>query len=687
MIMKKISFFLATLLMAFTFAACGSDDDDVTGNGGEKKPDDIEQIEMNISVLVGADQAEQPVPRLLAVWENNMFAQVEDPAHPDMTMFQYMNNDKSNDVVAVLSAHNVIFMQYNTALDKKFPKEALIASDNDDFSSLSTCTIDWKTGEIQYGDTYPFDAETKTRGGNDALKEPFFRMFDDISTGVDGMNAVLGKMGPLGMSAKTLCAAWTKVAIPLMKYNLYADDEIGRREFVQDYFKSAIESALEDKFQKYVCNIKAVDDDDVNIGKWMAQATWRIAMSDYDYENEDRKDELVKEGKEGAYNFGQTLGAGEDVFSETHVNPNTAVKVTMQVENMGETSITLSGAVRFDDSSYASYSSAGFIYNANGAENYLKTSVDNKFNIVSGTISGLEPATKYSVGAYYESMASSKTFYSSFEEVVTKGTVFEISSNNIDCAAKGGQATIQVTGLGYKTTWSVKSKPQWCTCTAGEKSLQVDMKANTGKEREGKIVLESKNYYQEKSTLTIDVKQEAGEDEGDDEGGEEDDDGGDDNGGGADLIAWYGTKWTFSGTMTEHDTDETGYNGSFPVSVTIEFPTANSVKISSSNVDINEILGDGSIKMEETANGMIITIAGTFSDTDEDGGDKSTWRYILTLRHTDAQHATMEWTGKEDYSGWYYVDVYKNGRVVGKERNDFSGTITISGNLTGTLVK
>ena len=94
--MRKFYLFFATVLMALAFAACGSDDEDVqAGNGGgQNKPDEIvpsKQVEIKISVLTGTDNLDHPVPRLVAEWGDNMFAQVVDPNHPEVTMFQYIN--------------------------------------------------------------------------------------------------------------------------------------------------------------------------------------------------------------------------------------------------------------------------------------------------------------------------------------------------------------------------------------------------------------------------------------------------------------------------------------------------------------------------------------------------------------------------------------------------------------------
>ncbi len=320
--MKTFKFYFATFMMALAFAACSGDDGDNTGGQKSDEPVEPKEVEMKISVLVGTDDMDYSVPRLLAEWEDNMFAQVVDPNHPNYTVFQYMNNDKGNDVVAVVTEHNIFFMRYNPATDKDFPEAALIASDDDGFSTLSSCKVDWENNKIDYGMTVPLRKKTKmsTRGENDALKKPFFDMLDEISDGIDGMDAVLGKMGPVGTAAKTLCAAWTKVAIPLMKYNLYADDEIGRREYVQDYFQSAVESAVVEKFQKYICGIKKVDDDDVTIGTWMAKATWRIATDSEEYEK--KKEELVNTGKQAAQKFCDKVVAAASVLNETQDVPD-----------------------------------------------------------------------------------------------------------------------------------------------------------------------------------------------------------------------------------------------------------------------------------------------------------------------------------------------------------------------------
>jgi hypothetical protein len=514
-------------MMALAFAACSGDDGDNTGGQKSDEPVEPKEVEMKISVLVGTDDMDYSVPRLLAEWEDNMFAQVVDPNHPNYTVFQYMNNDKGNDVVAVVTEHNIFFMRYNPATDKDFPEAALIASDDDGFSTLSSCKVDWENNKIDYGMTVPLRKKTKmsTRSENDALKKPFFDMLDEISDGIDGMDAVLGKMGPVGTAAKTLCAAWTKVAIPLMKYNLYADDEIGRREYVQDYFQSAVESAVVEKFQKYICGIKKVDDDDVTIGTWMAKATWRIATDSEEYEK--KKEELVNTGKQAAQKFCDKVVGAASVLNETQDVPDE------------------------DDEEW-----------------------------------------------------------------------WDEDEDDDD-----------------------DDEDEW-----GDDDNDDDDEDEWG---------------------------DGDDDDDDDEDGDDDDDddedGDDDGDNDADVIGWTGTKWNFSGTLTVNDPDEPGpYTDN--ISMAIEFPESGGVKISGGG-DLSELAGSSKVKIEETRKGVIITISGSSTETDSEGSHTSNWAYTLTLNHTSATQATMDWSGQDVYSGWYYIL---------KEKHSYGGRLTTSGQLTGT---
>lgn len=623
--MKTFRFFFATFLMAFTFVACSSGDNDENGGGNNQSedPETPTQIEMEISVSEGAYDLDHPVPRLVAEWDGQMMAQVTNPEDDGVLMLQYVNQDEAYDGVVLVSEHNVIFMHYNPASDTNFPSKALVAGDYDDFSSLSSCTIDWSSGDIQFDETYPIGQSTKTRlttrSGNDDIKKHFFTLLDDISMGVDGMDAVLDKMKPVGISAKTLCAAWTKVAIPLMKYNLYADDEIGRRQFIEDYFQSAVESKIEGAIQEYLCKITAVESADVNIGKWMAKATYRIAMSDAEFDS--KKDELVQKGTQAASHFVQNVNKGTTVINTAHENENTAVQVSLQTGDVGETSISLSGSVKIDDSSYASYISAGYIYYVNGSEKRLRTGVDDHFNIKPGTITGLEPGTKYSVVAYYETLG--KIFYSANVDVVTRGTVFEISSSSIEIAAEGGTANIQVR-LGYETSWRVKSKPSWCTCTQQTSMLAVEVNENTGEIRTGDIVLEATNYYNEKTTVTIQVKQAAADEEEEDWG------------------TWEGTAWSFTGRVDMVDS-EYG-SGSTTLNLTFDFSNMKSVVTRFNNGE-GEVTITGQVNVSSDGKAVVVKSSGTERSADEWFRYVDTYDFTFTLQRTGASTAELDFTG------------------------------------------
>ena len=337
--MRKFYLFFATVLMALTFAACGSDDEDVhAGNGGgQNKPDEIvpsKQVEIKISVLTGTDNLDHPVPRLVAEWGDNMFAQVVDPNHPEVTMFQYINSDKGEDIVAVVSEHNIIFMHYNPVTDKDFPENVLIASDDDNFSSLSSGKIDWKFNKISYAKTVPFSKGTKmaTRGENDLIKKPFFDMFDEMSSNISKIKEKMEVFGALGKSATLLCDIWTEGLIPVMKYQLYDDDKIAQQKYVQDYFtgktmdyiKDKINGKVDDGMDKatdYLCEITGVDKEHVNMGVWAYDNLIRPKLMT-DEKPAERTNELVNSGMQAALDFSEKVVAADPIFNETQDVPD-----------------------------------------------------------------------------------------------------------------------------------------------------------------------------------------------------------------------------------------------------------------------------------------------------------------------------------------------------------------------------
>ena len=340
--MRKFYLFFATFMMALAFAACSGDDGDSKG-GGQNKPDEIvpsKQVEIKISVLTGTDNLDHPVPRLVAEWGDNMFAQVVDPNHPEVTMFQYINSDKGYDVVAVVTEHNIFFMNYNPTSGKDFPEEALVASDDDGFSTLSSCKVDWKNNKIdKYGKTVPFSSKSAkaktrmaTRGENDLIKKPFFDMFDEMSSNISKIKEKMEVFGALGKSATLLCDIWTEGLIPVMKYQLYDDDKIAQQQYVQDYFtgktmdyiKDKINGKVDDGMDKatdYLCKITGVDREHVNMGVWAYDNLIRPKLMT-DEKPAERTNELVNSGMQAALDFSEKVVAADPIFNETQDVPD-----------------------------------------------------------------------------------------------------------------------------------------------------------------------------------------------------------------------------------------------------------------------------------------------------------------------------------------------------------------------------
>lgn len=342
MSVKKLYFMFATFMMALAFAACSGDDGDNTGSqkSDDNPPEKNEQVKMKISVLLDADKQDQAVPRLVAEWEDNMFAQVVDPNHPEVTMFQYINSDKGYDVVAVVTEHNIFFMNYNPTSGKDFPEEALVASDDDGFSTLSSCKVDWENNKIdKYGKTVPFSSKSAkaktrmaTRGENDLIKKPFFDMFDEMSTNISKIKDKMEVFGALGKSATLLCDIWTEGLIPVMKYQLYDDDKIAQQQYVQDYFtgkatdwvKGKIEGKVDDAMDKatdYLCEITGVERKDVNLCVWMYDNLYRPEDTAAEKPAGETA-RLVSSGMQAALDFSERVVAADPVFNEKQDVPD-----------------------------------------------------------------------------------------------------------------------------------------------------------------------------------------------------------------------------------------------------------------------------------------------------------------------------------------------------------------------------
>lgn len=335
--MKQLIIILVAFLMALTIIACDSDDEEKT-NGGSNNTEVSNLVEMKISVLLDADKQDGPSPRLVAEWGDNMFAQVVDPSHPKVTMFQYINSNKGDDIVAIVSEHNIIFMNYNPTSGKDFPSDVLITSDDDNFSSLSSCVVNWENEEISFKKTIPLTENSKiktkvvTKGENDLLKKPFFDMFDEMSEKISNIKDKMAVFGALGRSATLLCDIWTEGLIPVMKYQLYDDDKIAQQQYVQEHFtgkatdwvKDRINGKVDDgkdKMIDYLCKVTSVERKDVNLCLWMYDNLYRPKVTTIDKPTNE-KEKLVNLSLQATSNLCEKIGASYTVINETQDVPD-----------------------------------------------------------------------------------------------------------------------------------------------------------------------------------------------------------------------------------------------------------------------------------------------------------------------------------------------------------------------------
>ena len=279
---------------------------------------------------------------------------------------------------------------------------------------------------------------------------------------------------------------------------------------------------------------------------------------------------------------GQGLRSSRSANAFIYVNK---VKVSVELTGFDENSISLKGSVQFNDSSYGSYLSAGYCYYNGSQEVRLNSKVTSDGIIEPGTITRLDPATRYAVAAYYEPMTSSHKFYSEFIDVVTRGVLFSPAQESLEIDCDGGTFEIPIQ-MGYETKWEVSTSPSWCTCSPQEGKLIVKVqKTEAPDDRSDAIILTAKGYYGDTTSSRIMVYQE-GKEEG---GGDDDDD--------YDVGSWSGTKWQLSGTLT---VDEV-YNDSFVADFT-------GGKASFSQGILGEVFAHSRYTAEQSGQDLIVRI-------------------------------------------------------------------------------
>ena len=286
---------------------------------------------------------------------------------------------------------------------------------------------------------------------------------------------------------------------------------------------------------KLFCKVTGIDEDALNFALWAYNNAHRLKIGSGEYDPAIHTSKFSSQGKQQVQQVAQVMNQSAAVLNAT-IRRSQDVTVTVEVTEVSEHSVSLRGAVKFDDSSYASYLSAGYCYYSGSQEVRVSASVTKDFQITPGTIQKLEPATKYAVAAYYEPMVSAHKFYSPFVDVVTRGILFSPARESIAFESDGGTAEIPIK-MGYKTTWKVVQAPGWCTCQQEEGKLVVKAQQNESAEaRSMPILLEATGYYGDKTAAQILITQQgkSGDDPGDD---------------GGELGSWAETRWMMTGYL------------------------------------------------------------------------------------------------------------------------------------------
>ncbi|MBR4920836.1 MAG: BACON domain-containing protein [Prevotella sp.] len=571
--MKKYGIYLITLLMTvLAFAACGGDDTSGGGKGGNDPGgggqggggnDEPAPLELNVYLQQGEQVGKDVYARFVGVAGRQILAEISDPKHPELMMINYADESSSHDATMLVSQHNIFIMKHNPYSNTDFPQDALVVGDHDNYSSISVCHVNWETREIEilenatvsFGKSIFTPSAASRRG---AIEEAIKRQFLDFAHNLgDVLGEKNGKLEEIGQITKglglgditeggrKLIKRYNSLVIPSMEYILSSDEEIANRnevlsQLVSNNLESALTDDILDAVKSYMLRYVPVSEDDLDY------ALWVYKMSHRDITDEEAANlianpsllgDYIGKGEEQKSHISNTLDKVSGVVNSNIGNSgkNEGVTLTVTADNITEQSIQLSGTINITESTYLSYSDVGFNCKNETKSQKVSTTLNGN-TLAPATITGLEPATDYIVSAFYIPTASSKTFYSPQQSVVTRGMVFEPSATSIDFEEDGGQKTIDFK-LGYGTSWSIVSAPEWCTCSVSGNSLSV--KASSSENgRNGKIELQATNYYQEKATRSIGVAQQGS------------------GGGEGDITTWAGTKWELNGTVTsEGETD------------------------------------------------------------------------------------------------------------------------------------
>jgi len=482
--------------------------------------------EVSVTVLKGAFPGIEAGPRM--VIEADGWTVVEyrttNAQHDEMTHFHFLNSDSNSSIIVSGLGKGAIIYEYNYFTNSP-SEEVYITHEVDNNLIVSLCRMNWQTME------YETTAETiveipqnsnRSRGTfEDDVRRIFIKHLDNLSQNIDKMcyaTSWLSKYSGISL----LNSVWTKVAIPIAKYNLLDDVSEDATEINNEIITNTTVSLV------------------LSVIPTPIQALGRFA---YDKIASYFGNPITEEDVNESYGFitGYSNKSYRVIESLEGYIPQ--FKMNISVSDITETSVILNGSYTLTTGSMPHVASSGFIIK--GGDGYYEE-ISSNF-VDSYFLDNLTPGTEYIATAYIYSMGhryeSSVKFYTDIS--------LSFYPESISFPAKGGSRGVALS-IPYEMlkSWEIVSKPNWCEITKAASSFFVDVEASN-KKREGEIVVKAIFQSGKTETGSIHVTQ-------------------------ADAV-WDGTNWNCSGTIK---TQAFGKSFSQPLNFGISIQNVTSNKFS-----------------------------------------------------------------------------------------------------------
>lgn len=505
--MKKILLFFSLIIFTLVYMSC-SQDSGITDSDAMSVRD---TVGVGVMRIKGVKSEKNPLPLYIVESKGTMLSEIYVPGVSDsMLIITCMGKSYADDATVLVTPKNIIFMSGSPVASYGFPSQVLVASSSDDFSSLTEGTLNWYKGTFSPSQTISVGISSATRARKDDMDDVralMYDMLEKLSSAISDMGTAMGAL-KYGGPASAVCSVITGLAIPTAKLQLYDDDPQKQNEIKMDYaigiYESyAISEFFEQDFDKMLATFayKYSYRGGIWAGNKAIEYYEQIKNADYS--------SYTSTGSRMMSRAGANTQNVDNGVKVSTLKEASEIELQVSVSDVEENSMVLTGSVNYNYA-YGQLNNTcwgtGYYYSEQGG---VTGTVDSKLEgggIASKKITGMKPATKYLVQAFYK--GTSQKYTSLAKEVITKGFLFEMDKNAVTFGQLGGKEIIHLT-LGAETTFKVTSCPKWvnATCDVKGKRIIVEAEEVSTKSRTGEIVVEVTNFYGDKQTYIIAVSQ------------------------------------------------------------------------------------------------------------------------------------------------------------------------------------